>query len=76
MSDLNLGNTQTSGFTMGDNIDLSKPAKNADEFVFKFVDFAARMLDYPPHKRNWQTHVMTLYDEGVRILEEKQASGE
>lgn len=71
-----MGNTQTSGFVTGNNLDLSKEAKTPEEFVFKFVDFAARMLDYPPHKRNWQTHILTLYDEGTRILEKAQGNGQ
>jgi len=72
MDNLDLGNTQTSGFATSGGIDLSKTANTPEEFVLKFADFAARMLDFPPHKRDWQTHILTLYDEAVSILENKQ----
>ena len=72
MNNLDLGNTQTSGFTCNGKIDLSKPANTPEEFVFKFADFAARMLDEPPHTRNWQTHILTLYDEAINILERSE----
>lgn len=71
-----LGKTQTGGFSLSGSIDLSKEAKTPKEFLFKFVDFAARTLDVPPHKRNWQTHILTLYDEAVLLLEKEQASGQ
>ncbi len=70
-----LGKTQTGGFALSGRINLSKKAKNPEEFLFKFVDFAARMLDTSPHKREWQTHILTLYDEAVILLEKEQASG-
>jgi len=40
----------------------------------KFTDFAARMLDKPPHQREWQTHIMQLFDEAIKILENKESN--
>jgi hypothetical protein len=72
---MNLNRTQTSGFQkFGEPVDLrkTKKSKSTQEFLTKFADFAARTLDIEPHKRDWQTGILHLYDEAVMLLEQEQ----